>query len=355
MTPTRLESAPRPGVTGPPDVPFCRLELRRDASEHTYQLLAGFLMLARVGAVELEPVVVDPAAGPRSPHLATATVEGGRVTSDLLAGYNLDPRDFEDAIALSDFYFKRSHDPGRSVVRTRPYGLNYAVAMRHPLFRRLEWNASPRSGRGLAQWLVGRNLMRVEDFEAAPQPVPVARAVFITRTWDPGESRGAERARRRDMNELRAGCVRALRRALGPRVVAGLAPTPYALEHYPDSVLDVWLRRRELIALVKDSGIGIATRGLHESNGWSLGEFVAAARGIVAEQPLYAVPGGFAAGTHYLAFSTPDECVEQTGGLIDDPDRLARMQAANEAYYLSSLRPDRLVGNMLRIVLAADG
>jgi hypothetical protein len=146
--------------------------------------------------------------------------------------------------------------------------------------------------------------------------------------------------------------VRALRRELGPRVLAGLVPTPYAVEHYGDCTLGRWLRRERFTATVKASEVGIATRGLHGSNGWSLD--VAAARAVVSEPLAYAVPGGFTAGVNYAEFASPDECVERTASLLDEDDALARMKRANYAYYQSYLQPDRLVPRTIDVALGAE-
>jgi hypothetical protein len=329
-------------------------------SEQVYQLLTGLLMLARNGSIDLD-LRVDPRQEQRpSPHVVEATIDGGvRLFYDMLDGYNVDRSVLETSLARSDFYFKRSFDERRNAEfrggeRIRPYGFNYPVALPRPLLLRLEW-AGAAAPRDRVRAVLGSDLPRHTAFEQGPDvPATQRRAVFISRVWNPHEGADDRQSTERvELNALRASCVRALRRELGPSVIAGLAPSPYALQHYRDCVLDAWLRRAQFIATVKASEVGIATRGLHHSNPWSVGEYVAAARGVVSERLAYTVPGDFTVGVNYAEFASPEACVEQTASLLADDDALARMKRANHAYYQSYLRPDRLVGRTIEAALGA--
>jgi hypothetical protein len=340
-----------------PAAPVCRLEVPY-TSEHTYQVIGGLVLLARAGVIALDLALVPRRDGLGSPHLLTALLDGEiRVTYDMHDGYNLEPSAFAGELDHSDLYFKRSFDARRhaglpGAERIHPYGLNYGVTTRHPIFRRLEWAAAERSARAIAKWALGRDRLAVEDFEEPPGPPRgEPRVVFITRAWDPGERSPPEAEARESMNALRAGCVRALRSELGPRAVAGLAPTAYALERYPDCVSKTWLPRRSSIRQLREADVGVATAGLFGSNGWTLAESVAAARGIVTEKLAYETTGGFASGDNYLEFASPDECVERTVELLENPERLSLMKAANHAHYQAYVRPDQLVLNTLRIAL----
>lgn len=337
----------------------CHLTVPARGSEHTYQVITGMIMLARAKLIDLELSVGPSRAAGISPHILTAVVDRRlRLTYDMLDGYNLGQESTERELSRSDFYFKRSFDAEvhrdyAGAERIYRYGFNYAVMTRHTIFRRLEWVHTPRSAREITKWALGRDFLTVEDFEKLPRPASAnPQVVYLTRIWDPSEvGPGIEAEYLEQMNALRADCIRALRRELGARFVGGLAPTRYANERYPDCVLDSALRRTHFISLLKKSDIGIATRGLFRSNGWSLAEYVASATGIVAETLSYAVPGSFAGGTNYLEFATARECVEQAVELIENPELLRRMKVANYLYYHSYLRPDRLILNTLLTAL----
>ena len=172
--------------------------------------------------------------------------------------------------------------------------------------------------------------------------------MFQARMWNPrGESTQTApsevQERRHALNELRANCVRLLRR-LGPRVTAGIQATPYALATYPDLISGrSATSKRKYLERMHATDICVATLGLGDSNGWKLGEYVAASRAIVTERLRYQVPGGFVAKTNYLAFSTGQECAEHVATLMSDPEATHAMQCANYAYYKGWVRPDQLV------------
>jgi hypothetical protein len=88
--------------------------------------------------------------------------------------------------------------------------------------------------------------------------------------------------------------------------------------------------------------------GLHESNGWKIAECVAASRAIVAQELRHTVPG-FADGTNLLQFRNPAECVEAVGRLMESATERRAMAEANREYYLSRLRPDRLMTTALAL------
>ena len=158
------------------------------------------------------------------------------------------------------------------------------------------------------------------------------------------------------MNEMRVACIRLLRQELGPQFQGGLVHSPYAREHYSDCLLadEAEGSQWQFMRMVKEVDVCIATTGLHGSNGFSLGEYVAASKAIVSQELRYTVPD-FREDTNYLAFSTPEACVSKTLELMRDRARLQEMKVANYAYYHRSLRPDRLVLNALLLALDENG
>jgi hypothetical protein len=175
-----------------------RLEIGR-VSDHVYQLLTGLLLLARDGFIDLD-LRFDPRREQRpSRDVVEATIDDVvRVFYEALDGYNLDRSALETSLARGDLYFKRSSDERRNAElaggdRIRPYGLNYPVALLHPLFMRLEWASRPRAAR---------------PREGAPRPRPAA---------PPGFRAEARRARRAPcslhLTRLGAGRQRSRRRS----------------------------------------------------------------------------------------------------------------------------------------------
>jgi hypothetical protein len=87
--------------------------------------------------------------------------------------------------------------------------------------------------------------------------------------------------------------------------------------------------------------------GLHGSNGWKLAEYVGLSRSIVSEPPEYAVPGTFAAPSHYLGFRSPESCVEQVSRLMDDVALRAAQMQANHDYYHRWMWPEAMAEHVL--------
>jgi hypothetical protein len=105
------------------------------------------------------------------------------------------------------------------------------------------------------------------------------------------------------------------------------------------------------LELLRTASIGIATVGLEKSNGWKLAEYVAGAKAIVTEGLHSEVPGDFRSGLNYLEFTDARECVDRVGDLVSNPVRRLEMMNRNRQYYLSHLRPDKLVLNAIRVAL----
>src|SRR5262245_25341183 len=193
---------------------------------------------------------------------------------------------------------------------------------------------------------------------SAPFDDDASGILFMTRVWEPFDEpdRSKEKIGERiRVNDMRAACIELLRERFGPSCQSGLAHTAYAVEHYRSVLLDDEgsAAKENYIKLLRTHAVCVATTGLHGSIGWRMGEYVAFSRAIVSERLNYEVPGDFKAGTNYLEFSEPQECVEAVAGLLTNPALRNTMMRANHQYYHTAVRPDRLVGRTLAIGLSA--
>lgn len=347
--------------------PTCRLTIISN-SVHTYHTITGFIMLQRQGRIDLNTHFA-PQEERRfpSPAMLEVTVNGATTLAyDLQDGYNFEPErvTFADYLATVDHYFKRSFDATRHnqlphAARIHALGLSYPVIANHPVFYALEGRAPLSLAKVAAKRLTGYyKTYGVHSFEATPHPpTPDAPILFTTRAWEPYDSAGkpypdAKVRERAYINDMRAECIRLLRKEFGARFIGGFAPSAYAAKLYPDCVLPASVtKRKNFLALTKRAAICVTTMGLHQSNGWKLGEYIAASKAIVSERLRYTVPGDFAADTNYLEFTTAADCLSQVAALAADPDRIANMQANNHRYYQQYLRPDSSVLNTLQVAL----
>jgi hypothetical protein len=340
--------------------PRCQVEIYGN-SEHVTHTVTGFVLLGRARVLEPEFKVMTEAN--MSPNIVIARLEGVRVGYDMIDGYNAPPQMFERILESMDFYFKRSYARSENArlrhgEKIAPYGLTYVVSTAAGVFKKMAATESLQARlRKTVNHLLGRHRsLHVEAFENPPQRNKPPRTLFLTRVWDPQGERGEPAewfvgttlgAERQSLNDVRVGCIRALRDHYGSAFTGGLMPTSFARRRYPDCIArSVSTARHRFLRTMHDCDICVSTTGLHRSNPFKLAEYVAASKAIVSEPLHYGVPE-FAEARNYVTFQSPEECVAQVQALIDEPERIDAMQAANQHYYRDRLRPDRAVQRTL--------
>ena len=314
---------------------------------HLSQIYAGLTLLHRERRIHLEQRIVapppddDPAA---PPHLRQAKRWHCRIEANGRSFY-VDVHDDDDIcsseLADCDVYLKRGYNPLKPMhAKVRPLGLNYAVYAdgfdTFEIERRFKltgpWNA--------VKYVVTRpiGLTALEAPVSAAEP----RVLFLCRAWEPQPNGSEEKnAERVQINETRAACIMALRREFGDRCIAGFAHSAHAASHFPRALApDPHLtERRRYLRLVRSIPICIGTMGLHQSNGWKMGEYIAMSRAIACEPLRHYVPE-LHPEQHYLPFRSTGGCVEAVARLMSSTAARRTMAEANRDYYLHRLRPD---------------
>ena len=365
----------------------CRVELLVNPDAlvaHLNQVFTGFYELAVTNRIELS-LKLDLTA-PRSSFalLSVRVNDSTRVIYDLQDGYNFCVNGVNEYISYmtsllneTDYYFKRSFSPRYNAPlphqeKMHPLGLNYAVTSKRNQLARLVLRKTlrrlkirdifaqvPLVGELLGIRQCTEESFTVERFEHAPQRTGMPKILFMARAWDPcdgtppGSLQHAPPDEERSyINEMRAQCIRLCRRKYPKQFYGCLAPDEYAREHFPDCLPDNphLSRRDRYLTTMQASDICIATMGLHQSIGWKFAEYLAASKAIVSERLHYVLPGNLCKGRNYLEFTTPEECVEQVGRLVDDPEFRYRMMELNQLYYQQYVRPDQLVLNSLNTI-----
>jgi hypothetical protein len=319
--------------------------------QYLHQLITGLMLLQRAGQIRLS-LRLQPDLSVPSPKFVAATVDGTPVGYDTDDGDVADPEVVDRFVQQRAVLFRRGMDPASlaryaTADKHRPLGLSYHATLRHPFFARLivRGNQGMRQRARLLRNAWRDQYRRFEGDRAIPdEPV----ALFYARLWAPtGEPFERIRvtpekiAQRTALNQMRVAVVRLLSAELGPAFRGGLAPTRYALENFPDCVAPpAAVNNVAYIRAMRTAAVCVTTRGLYDSNGHKLAEYVAAARCIVTETPRHAIPA-FHAGEHYLPFDSAEGCVEMVSGLLADPERIGKIGSANQVYYRDYLRPDQ--------------
>ena len=282
----------------------------------------------------------------------------------------------ETALTSHDVYFKRSLQPEAlsAAARTKVRGLGL-VNYVHPdgvdvqQFRRLLGQPGPLARRaGAVLRLAATTAASLLDrggrptlsmMTGPPTRTREPQVLFMAGLWDPAlvpDAAPEKIAEFEAVNEMRAECVRVLRREFGSRFHGGVQHSEFARRHFPDVLLGRGADggKRAFLERVRRSPICVTTTGLHGSNGWKLVEYVGLSRAIVSEPLRYAAAGDFAAGRNYLSFGTPDECGERVARLMARHDEREAMMEANQRYVEEWMRPDRLAWRVIRAARQRD-
>jgi len=343
----------------------CRL-IAHSMSDHVQQIYTGLSMLDRRGIIQLTQETVR--EGLWINHARVILNGRIRLHYDVFDGWKIDDRYLNEA----DLYFKRSYAPhefeiyGDRREKIHPLGLNYSV---HPdtaswfAFRRaltLSKGVSNRMRQVLRSINVADSIFftpRVGAMESAPELSSEPRVLFMVNTRDPYDDPQRSKdviEERMSINEVRAECIRKLRKEFGEHFYGGFRHTKYAVEKFPDLLVKnaSVTPGGQYIAHMRNFPICVATTGLHGSIGWKFAEYVAFSKAIIAEKLTYELPGRIADGVNYLSFETPQGCVEAAIRLFSDTEFRRRMMAANFQYYHNHLRPDAMILNTLLIALS---
>ena len=328
--------------------------------EHLSQIIAGFLLLnPQNWQVELENVSRDPGNPFHDLPVLLARYRGQRIVYDLWDGYQ-DPENMRKGLENCDFYFKRSFSLEKNQAlfpeyagKIYPLGFNYHVTCPGDPIQEPVWKAlvKPLLGRTPDKYFVPE----VFEGKAVPKAGEPVKILFLTRLWDSHDPSLPENvnAERRQINESRIEILHTLRSRYGDAFFGGLNDTALSRSLAPELIVpNQYTERKKYLKLLHECDICIGTIGLHESIGWKTGEYVAAAKAIVNETFHYSVPGDFAAGKHYLPFTTGEECIQAVHRLVENPDALYAMKLANADYYRHYLKPEVLVKNSLERIHA---
>ncbi len=290
-----------------------------------------------------------------------------------------------DDLRTADLYFKRSyHAPHiaqlEAALRCKvvPMGLQYAClsrreslpqSVREVVAQEIACGSLPSAPLKTLKRIAARPIKRtlkaigalprlhppmyIDEFEVIPDVPADPKIYFRARVYGPDDAPENFRlGRMKEVNDLRANTVRALRAHFGERFIGGLRHSDHAQRTYPDCLFRGDPGWQGHVALTKKCLIAVNTAGLHDSTSWKMAEYMAGSRCIVSERPFYETPAPLIEGNHYFPLSTPADCVAACERLLDEPDTARAMREASFAYYSAHVRPDRLVKDCIRTALA---
>lgn len=280
--------------------------------------------------------------------VALINYNGHYIAYDVEDGYQY-VEEMQRLLETVDFYFKRSFSCQKNkelfpdyYKKIYPLGLNFHVTTKGNPIDHV--NVIKK----ICNVFMHRDSLDMftpSAFEMIPQfKTSDIKIIFYSRLWAPHDQN-------EDINNTRIEIIRSLRKKYGSNFFGGLENSELAMQLAPELVVDKSVvRRSNYLKQMKQADIGIATTGLHGSIGWKLAEYVAAGKAIVTEKLNYEVPNGFVVDNNYYTFSSADDCLDKIQSLINDPSKLYEMKMENYRYYQTSLRPDMLIKNTLKLV-----
>lgn len=369
--------------------PICEIFYnKKSVSPHVRQIYTGFCELAARNVINIKFQELDWNQNSKTGNLVKVCVNGlVSIIYDTNDGLNWVHGNAEENIEYfkeailpqCNFLFKRSYRSGLSRIAkpyncdVRPLGFNYNVTSALNIMDKVCYSRRDKLKRLIGSSKALSNVFQKEhehvffyqNYESLPdmtRDYADSGILFLTRLWDPDDpvleleiSNMKEQLKeeRMRLNETRIECIETCKKHFKDRFIGGLSDDAFTRKIAPNLIAPQNLTKKSnFLDIIKSSPICIGTTGLHNSIGWKFAEYVAASRAIITEKLHYELPGEFEARQNYFEFSTANELKTQIEYLSDTPPIVNNMMLNNYRYYNNFLRPDNLIFNTLRTVLA---
>jgi hypothetical protein len=242
-----------------------------------------------------------------------------------------------------DLYFKRCvrAEDVKMSGRIRPFGLNYSCRSTRATLRLLSLFGPINVIRRRHAWRGFFLIPLYTEYERNPSQAASPTILFQARLWDPEDCPGDEQ-----VNEERVGLLLALRREFKQRLAGGLAPTPYAKQHYPELLTEhpTWPSR--YVRWAREHLISIGFRGLFGSLGFKIGEAFAASQCLVFEPSRAYMP----ADAPLARYCNREECIAICNGFLSHPAEAMRLRNQAWEYYRTEVEPGAHMAKLLGLV-----
>jgi hypothetical protein len=156
------------------------------------------------------------------------------------------------------------------------------------------------------------------------------------------------------IHQERAELIRHLKKTLNGNFIGGFIPDPISRKYFSDCLTNLSTNPVDYLQMVKESSIGIYTRGLGYSPAWKMAEYLAQGMCIVAEPLITELPVPLENGKHLLYFHNPEECAELCKMLLKDPEKRKSLSVNAKNYYAQNVSPAANVLRMLKVMLNGD-
>ena len=239
-----------------------------------------------------------------------------------------------------DLYFKRCirTEDVKLGGRLRPFGLNYSCRSTRATLRLLRLFGPINVIRRRSAWKTLLHVPLFTEYERKPAQAASSTILFQARIWDPVDCPGDEQ-----VNEERVRLLLALRSEFKDRLAGGLAPTPYAMQHYPDLLTEHPSWPSRYVRWAREHLISIGFRGLFGSLGFKIAEAYAASQCLVFE-PTKAY---LSADAPLAMYRSTEECVKICAHFLSHPGEANELRNQAWEYYRNEVEPGAHMAKLL--------
>ncbi|TXE21544.1 hypothetical protein ES731_01165 [Psychroflexus gondwanensis] len=182
----------------------------------------------------------------------------------------------------------------------------------------------------------------LSDFQNYSKPKDL-NSVFYQKRLFPNEKDEDTR----EVHRQRIGIVRLLKKQFPNHFIGGIKNDKNLHTGYKDCASSITGSQAEFLKITKESGICIYTRGLANSIGWTLPEFMSQGKAIIAEKQFVKFNEELVHGKHLLYFSNSTELEQNIKDLLSEPLEIERLSRNSRAYYEENISPKIYFRNIL--------
>lgn len=342
-------------------------------SRHHSYIVSGITLYCEAFGVALKHAGVPPAA--LRQHQQSLTFAEFEFTSGVVKKVCFDMGDWPEfasfkALDYCDMYVKRSYSESHLEVlpvmykkKVTPYGLYFACSSnRLNQEVKVVWSVFINTLLFQRDNLLGKfrevmSMLFKVGIKRKPIYLPIDALESIsggnhfvfyhTRLWDPKLHRSHFGKTIKQLNNERIELVRALKNHLGERFRGGVMPSELASNLCPDLITPLESHESAYLKHLAAATVVVTEEGLHGSSGSRLGEYFAAGRCIVCEQPRFDTLKMPVNGIDWHLFQTPQECVELCEKLLKDDALVDKTMLNASTFYNENLKPLKTIQNIV--------
>lgn len=151
----------------------------------------------------------------------------------------------------------------------------------------------------------------------------------------------------KEIHQQRINLIRLLKNNFPENFVGGLKLDPPLTDNFKDCLSNIDGNPHAFLEAFKSCGICVYTRGLTNSTGWTLPEFLSQGKCVIAEKTNVLFPNDLENNKHLIYFHSDDELFEICMNLIKDSNLVKRISQNAILYYNEFINPTKFIENIV--------